>query len=142
MVGPGLWSGLNWTVAVTSGPISLRGKGAECRFGDNDLSCSLRITDGDYYVWHNNEYSQVSSYHRSGKEGVSSDAVAMSSGRVGVLLDSEARSLSFYHVSADEELSYLHTKTVNILRMNLNYFPTKAVLEMYFLLTKPVPVSE
>ncbi|KAK7883855.1 hypothetical protein WMY93_026978 [Mugilogobius chulae] len=101
------WAGQGGvSIAATYKGISRKGKGMECRFGDNDLSWSLRICDGDYFFWHNNIYTSNIS---SGKGGVSSDRKGMSSGRVGVFLDFEGGALSFYRVSADGELFHLHT---------------------------------
>ncbi|KAK7883851.1 hypothetical protein WMY93_026974 [Mugilogobius chulae] len=62
------WAGQGGvSIAATYKGISRKGKGMECRFGDNDLSWSLRICDGDYFFWHNNIYTSNIS---SGKGGV------------------------------------------------------------------------
>ncbi|KAK7883840.1 hypothetical protein WMY93_026963 [Mugilogobius chulae] len=101
------WAGQGGvSIAATYKGISRKGKGMDCRFGDNDLSWSLRICDGDYFFWHNNIYTSNIS---SGRGGVSSDRKGVSSGRVGVFLDFEGGALSFYRVSADGELFHLHT---------------------------------
>ncbi|XP_059186249.1 uncharacterized protein LOC131969113 [Centropristis striata] len=66
-------------------------------FGGNDQSWSLRCSDEDYFVCHNNIRTDLSSSSSSS-----------SSGRVAVYVDCPAGSLSFYRVSSDS-LIHLHT---------------------------------
>ncbi|KAJ0070234.1 hypothetical protein NL108_006135 [Boleophthalmus pectinirostris] len=84
-------------------------QGEDCMFGHNDHSWSLRICDGSYFVHHNSNSTQLHRSCHSEREGVSSGEGGVSSGRVGVFLDSEAGALSFYDVSSDGELSHLWT---------------------------------
>ncbi|KAK7879162.1 hypothetical protein WMY93_034056 [Mugilogobius chulae] len=86
------------SIAVSYRRIRQRGETEECRFGDNDQSWSLKIFDGRYYFYHNNRHTNLFSSSRD-------------SGRVSVLLDSEAGSLSFYDVDSDGKLSHLHTSS-------------------------------
>ncbi|KAK7880831.1 hypothetical protein WMY93_032544 [Mugilogobius chulae] len=105
---------VNWSgdrvvsIAVSYKGIQRRGIGKECVFGYNDQSWSLRICQGKCSVWHNNEETKVCGWLRS-SGGVSSDRVGVSSGRVGVFLDSEAGVLSFYQILSDDKVSHIHT---------------------------------
>lgn len=65
-----------------------------CDLGDDNISWSLRIYGGQYYVCSLNVQDEV--------RGVSSD-------RVGVYLDHEAGILSFYEIKGGGEPSHLHT---------------------------------
>ncbi|KAK7878423.1 hypothetical protein WMY93_034333, partial [Mugilogobius chulae] len=91
------WSG-EVSIAVSYRRIRRRGETEECWFGGNDQSWSLRIVYGSYYFYHNNRHTKLSS-----------SSTSHLSGRVSVLLDSEAGSLSFYDVGSDGKLSLLHT---------------------------------
>ncbi|KAK7945323.1 hypothetical protein WMY93_001051 [Mugilogobius chulae] len=91
------WSGELVDIAVSYRGIRRRGETEECWFGGNDQSWSLRIFGGDYHFYHNNRHTNLSS------------SSSLPSGRVSVLLDSEAGSLSFYDVGSDGKLSHLHT---------------------------------
>ncbi|XP_055079212.1 NACHT, LRR and PYD domains-containing protein 3-like [Periophthalmus magnuspinnatus] len=99
------WSG---RVYITVSYRGIRRSGGESRFGNNDQSWSLWISNyGEYYVCHNRKLTRLP--RRSGTVGVSSGRVGVSSGRVGVFLDSEAGALSFYDVSSDGELFHIWT---------------------------------
>ncbi|KAK7944629.1 hypothetical protein WMY93_000357 [Mugilogobius chulae] len=89
------------SIAVSYRGIRRRGEGWRSGFGYNDQSWILRICDGEYFVWHNNKHTQVSTSPHSDKES----SGEVSSGRVGVFLDSAAGLLSFYHVCSAGELS-------------------------------------
>ncbi|XP_023257119.1 NLR family CARD domain-containing protein 3-like [Seriola lalandi dorsalis] len=79
-------------VAVSYRGVSRRGE-ADVRFGENDLSWSLRSSDGVYSVCHDRSETTVSSSF---------------SNRVAVYVDCPSGSLSFYRVSSDS-LIHLHT---------------------------------
>ncbi|KAK7944628.1 hypothetical protein WMY93_000356 [Mugilogobius chulae] len=87
------WSGGDVSIAV-----SYRGKREECWFGYNDQSWSLKISSAGYSFYHNNR--ETASF---------SSSPFSRSGRVSVLLDSEAGSLSFYDFGSDGKLLHLHT---------------------------------
>ncbi|XP_062313786.1 protein NLRC3-like isoform X3 [Osmerus eperlanus] len=89
------WSGGVVHIAVTYKGISRRGRGADCRLGDNNKSWSLVCDDNSYSAWHNNKRTAI-------------PAPPSSSHRVGVYLDWPAGTLSFYTVSSDT-LTHLHT---------------------------------
>ncbi|KAK7879290.1 hypothetical protein WMY93_033928 [Mugilogobius chulae] len=91
------WSGVV-SIAVSYRGIRRRGETEECEFGGNDQSWILRIYYGSYYVYHNNRETNLSTCFSP-------------SGRVSVLLDSEAGSLSFYDVGYDGKLSHIHTSS-------------------------------
>ncbi|KAJ0059195.1 hypothetical protein NL108_009125, partial [Boleophthalmus pectinirostris] len=101
------WSG-EISIAVSYRGIRRRGKGLECAFGENHQSWSLCIFHGEHSVWHNMNSTRVCTCH-SKAGGVSSDRGGVSSGRVGMFLDSESGVLSFYDVSSDRELFHLWT---------------------------------
>ncbi|XP_062313800.1 NACHT, LRR and PYD domains-containing protein 12-like isoform X2 [Osmerus eperlanus] len=88
-------SGRRVYIAVTYKGISRRGRGADCRLGDNNKSWSLVCDDNSYSAWHNNKRTAI-------------PAPPSSSHRVGVYLDWPAGTLSFYTVSSDT-LTHLHT---------------------------------
>ncbi|XP_055006611.1 protein NLRC3-like [Boleophthalmus pectinirostris] len=103
------WSG-RVQIAVSCRRIDRRGRGLECEFGLNDHSWSLRIFDGgEYCVHHNSVTTRLQRPCHSERGDVSSGEGGVSSGRVGVFLDSEAGALSFYEVSSDGELFHLWT---------------------------------
>ncbi|XP_055011126.1 NLR family CARD domain-containing protein 3-like isoform X2 [Boleophthalmus pectinirostris] len=82
-------------VAVTYSGIKKRGDSGDGLFGENSLSWTLRCTDGQYSVCHNQQrhfLSQVSS----------------GSGRIGIFVDYPAGSLSFYNILTDK-LVHIYT---------------------------------
>uniref|UniRef100_A0AAQ4RMW1 B30.2/SPRY domain-containing protein n=1 Tax=Gasterosteus aculeatus aculeatus TaxID=481459 RepID=A0AAQ4RMW1_GASAC len=83
-------------VSVSYRGIRRKGNSADCWFGYNDQSWSLRCSDGGYSVFHNDTETPIT---------ISSSS---SSGRVAVYVDCPAGSLSFYRVSSDT-LIHLHT---------------------------------
>uniref|UniRef100_A0A8C6T233 B30.2/SPRY domain-containing protein n=1 Tax=Neogobius melanostomus TaxID=47308 RepID=A0A8C6T233_9GOBI len=82
-------------IAVSYKGIRRNGDSEECRFGDNDQSWSLRVRGDEGYLYHNKREIDL------GWE--------ISSDRVGLLLDTEAGTLSFYDVDSDGRLYHLHT---------------------------------
>ncbi|XP_041838844.1 NACHT, LRR and PYD domains-containing protein 12-like [Melanotaenia boesemani] len=93
------WEG--WVyVGLTYSTIRRTGGSRDCWLGWNDQSWSLRCSDEGYYVWHNNERTDVSSSSSSSSSSVSN--------RVAVYVDCPAGTLSFYRVSSDS-LIHLHT---------------------------------
>ncbi|XP_077950433.1 protein NLRC3-like isoform X1 [Gasterosteus aculeatus] len=90
------WSGRLY-VSVSYRGIKRKGDSADCWFGYNDQSWSLRCSDGGYYVCHNDTETPITTTSSSS-----------SSGRVAVYVDCPAGSLSFYRVSSDT-LIHLHT---------------------------------
>uniref|UniRef100_A0A3B4A866 B30.2/SPRY domain-containing protein n=1 Tax=Periophthalmus magnuspinnatus TaxID=409849 RepID=A0A3B4A866_9GOBI len=88
------WSG-KVDVAVSYSGIKRRGDSGDGLFGENSLSWSLRCTDGQFSVCHNQQrhfLSQVSS----------------GSGRIGVFVDYPAGSLSYYNILMDK-LVHIYT---------------------------------
>ncbi|CAL9706301.1 unnamed protein product [Knipowitschia caucasica] len=83
--------------------IGRRGTREDCELGGNDQSWSLKVIEGHYSFYHNNSETVL--------RALFSSSSLQPSGRVSVLLDSEAGSLSFFHVKPDGELSHLHTCT-------------------------------
>uniref|UniRef100_A0A8C9Z5C8 B30.2/SPRY domain-containing protein n=1 Tax=Sander lucioperca TaxID=283035 RepID=A0A8C9Z5C8_SANLU len=82
------------SISVSYRGIRRRGDSADCVFGCNDQSWSLRCYDGGYYVCHNKRETSISSSSVSDREAV--------------YVDCPAGSLSFYSVSSDS-LIHLHT---------------------------------
>ncbi|XP_062274605.1 stonustoxin subunit beta-like [Scomber scombrus] len=87
-------------ISVSYRRISRKGDSVDCRFGFNDQSWSLECSDRyGYSVWHNSNYTSISS---------SSSSSSSVSNRVAVYVDCPAGTLSFYRVSSDS-LIHLHT---------------------------------
>ncbi|XP_072573892.1 uncharacterized protein [Paramormyrops kingsleyae] len=82
------WSGDAAYIGMTYKGIRRKGDSADCLLGDNDKSWSLRCSPHSYYVRHNNKLTVIP-IQPSG------------SWRVGVYLDWEAGTLSFYRVTTD-----------------------------------------
>uniref|UniRef100_A0A3P9CRF5 B30.2/SPRY domain-containing protein n=1 Tax=Maylandia zebra TaxID=106582 RepID=A0A3P9CRF5_9CICH len=82
-------------VGLTYRNIGRKGDVDDCKLGHNDKSWCLISADEGFFVQHN-------------KEKVHVTPQALRSSRVGVYLDSEAKSLSFYRVSSDSIIR-LHT---------------------------------
>ncbi|XP_019218889.1 protein NLRC3 isoform X3 [Oreochromis niloticus] len=85
----------HFCVGLTYRNIGRKGDVDACKLGHNDKSWCLISADEGFFVQHN-------------KEKVCVTSQALRSSRVGVYLDSEAKSLSFYRVSSDS-LVHLHT---------------------------------
>ncbi|XP_048856587.1 NACHT, LRR and PYD domains-containing protein 12-like isoform X4 [Brienomyrus brachyistius] len=81
------WSGEGAWIGVTYKGIGRKGV-SYCRLGTNDKSWSLSCDPENYYVWHNDNQTDIPT-QPSGCH------------RVGVYLDWEAGTLSFYRVSSD-----------------------------------------
>ncbi|KAI4902239.1 hypothetical protein NFI96_015027 [Prochilodus magdalenae] len=91
------WSGALAVVAVSYRGIRRKGGGDESQFGSNNQSWCLYCTDEDHSVWHNNKRTEIPRH-------------LIRSKRVGVYLDWEGGTLSFYSVSSDPHtLTHLHT---------------------------------
>ncbi|XP_063050727.1 tripartite motif-containing protein 16-like [Engraulis encrasicolus] len=85
------WSG-EVGIAVSYKSISRKGDGDECRFGRNDQSWSLGLTDWSSSFWHNNEETELP---------------LVASSRIGVYVDHRAGTLAFYSISGDT-MTLLH----------------------------------
>ncbi|CAJ1054147.1 protein NLRC3-like [Xyrichtys novacula] len=92
------WSGRTY-ISVAYREIKRKGgDSADCRFGGNPQSWTLRCSEEDgFSVWHDNEQTRL-------------DSICALSHRVAVYLDHPAGSLSFYRVSS-RTLTHLHTFT-------------------------------
>ncbi|XP_062865083.1 tripartite motif-containing protein 16-like, partial [Trichomycterus rosablanca] len=87
------WSGNNWVcIAVSYKSISRKGDGDECVFGQNDQSWSLFCSPSSFSFWYNNKKTKI--------------PIILSSSRIGVYVDYEAGTLSFYSVS--DTMKLLH----------------------------------
>ncbi|XP_058872140.1 tripartite motif-containing protein 16-like [Acipenser ruthenus] len=85
------WSGGGAAIGVTYEGISRKGRAHPCVLGFNDKSWSLFCSDSSYTAWHNNNESAITVPH---------------SPRIGVYLDCNAGTLSFYGVS--DTMTLLH----------------------------------
>ncbi|XP_067309768.1 uncharacterized protein [Pseudorasbora parva] len=90
------WSGYLF-ISVSYQSISRKGKGDECGFGLNAQSLSLECSPSNYLFWQNDTDTVLP------VEPISSEG-----NRVGVYVDLEAGTLSFYSVSGDS-LSLIHS---------------------------------
>ncbi|XP_062846502.1 tripartite motif-containing protein 16-like isoform X2 [Trichomycterus rosablanca] len=79
-------------IAVSYKSISRKGRGDECLFGRNDQSWSLFCSPSSFSFWHNNKETKI--------------PIMPSSSRIGVYVDYEAGTLSFYSVS--DTMKLLH----------------------------------
>ncbi|XP_041099747.1 tripartite motif-containing protein 16-like [Polyodon spathula] len=85
------WSGEDADIGVTYKGISRKGGDDSCAIGDNEKSWSLFCSDFSYAAWHNNNETEIT---------------APLSPRIGVYLDFNAGTLSFYGVS--DTMTLLH----------------------------------
>uniref|UniRef100_A0A9J8BCZ6 NACHT, LRR and PYD domains-containing protein 12-like n=1 Tax=Cyprinus carpio carpio TaxID=630221 RepID=A0A9J8BCZ6_CYPCA len=92
------WSGAGAEIAVAYKEIKRKGWSADCWFGWNVISWSLRCSDHRFIARHNRKDTGISAASGSCK-------------RVGVFLDESSGSLSFYSVSDTHTLTHLHTFT-------------------------------
>ncbi|XP_062864909.1 tripartite motif-containing protein 16-like isoform X3 [Trichomycterus rosablanca] len=87
------WSEDKWVyIAVSYKSIIRKGRGVECLFGRNDQSWSLFCSPSSFSFWHNNKNTEI--------------PIMPSSSRIGVYVDYEAGTLSFYSVS--DTMTLLH----------------------------------
>ncbi|XP_062864962.1 tripartite motif-containing protein 16-like [Trichomycterus rosablanca] len=87
------WSGDDGVyIAVSYKSISRKGRGVECLFGGNDQSWSLFCSPSRFLFWHNKKNTEI--------------IIMPSSSRIGVYVDYEAGTLSFYSVS--DTMKLLH----------------------------------
>ncbi|XP_062864973.1 tripartite motif-containing protein 16-like [Trichomycterus rosablanca] len=87
------WSGDDGVdIAVSYKSISRKGDGDECGFGCNDQSWSLDCSPSSFSFWHNNKETEI--------------PIMPSSSRIGVYVDYEAGTLSFYSVSDTMKLHH------------------------------------
>ncbi len=90
------WSGWRGAViSVAHKEMSRKGGSDDCRFGFNEMSWSLDCSNDIFTVWHNKNSTDI--------------PVPYSSKRVGVYLDWQDGTLSFYSVSKTHTFSHLHT---------------------------------
>ncbi|MGH0182563.1 UNVERIFIED_CONTAM: hypothetical protein FKN15_009878 [Acipenser sinensis] len=85
------WSGGGASIGVTYKGISRKGGDHSCGLGCNDKSWSLRCSDFSYTARHNNNHTAITAPHYP---------------RIGVYLDFNAGTLSFYGVS--DTMTLLH----------------------------------
>uniref|UniRef100_A0A673IW41 Uncharacterized protein n=1 Tax=Sinocyclocheilus rhinocerous TaxID=307959 RepID=A0A673IW41_9TELE len=90
------WSGWRGAViSVAHKGMSRKGGSDDCRFGFNEKSWSLDCSDEIFTVWHNKKSTDI--------------PIPFSSKRVGLFLDWQDGTLSFYSVSDTHTLTHLHT---------------------------------
>ncbi|XP_072314916.1 butyrophilin subfamily 1 member A1-like [Eucyclogobius newberryi] len=91
----------------------IRRRGIECRFGFNDKSWSLYMFGCSFCALHNNNrtvlYDFSPSQNTNSRSNTMTGISDVSSIRVGVFLDSEAGTLTFYKICSDGENFPLHT---------------------------------
>ncbi|XP_066531855.1 ribonuclease inhibitor-like isoform X2 [Hoplias malabaricus] len=93
------WSGWMAEILVSYRRIQRKGYRDECRFGHNKNSWSLRCSGNSFSVFHNNQETKI-------------PAPPSPSNRVGVYLDWEGGTLSFYTIPPNTHtLTHLHTFT-------------------------------
>ncbi|XP_036419576.1 uncharacterized protein LOC118803159 [Colossoma macropomum] len=93
------WSGDEAGISVSYRGIKRKGHSEDCQFGFSNLSWNLHCSDYRYSVRHNNQITYL-------------PAPPSLSNRVGVYLDWESGTLSFYSISPDTHtLTHLHTLT-------------------------------
>ncbi|XP_066530727.1 uncharacterized protein [Hoplias malabaricus] len=93
------WSGERVYISVSYGGIQRKGKGDECAFGRNKNSWSLRCSGNSFSLFHNYKETEI-------------PAPPSPSNRVGVYLDWEGGTLSFYTIPPNTHtLTHLHTLT-------------------------------
>ncbi|MGH0146862.1 UNVERIFIED_CONTAM: hypothetical protein FKN15_012087 [Acipenser sinensis] len=85
------WSVVGASIGVTYKGISRKGEDHSCVLGCNDKSWCLSCSDSSYTAWHNNNQTAITAPH---------------SPRIGVYLDFNAGTLSFYVVS--DTMTLLH----------------------------------
>ncbi|MGH0138623.1 UNVERIFIED_CONTAM: hypothetical protein FKN15_029417 [Acipenser sinensis] len=85
------WSGDGAEMGVTYKGISRKGEDNSCILGRNDKSWSLEFDDSSYTAWHNNKKTVITAPYST---------------RIGVYLDFNAGTLSFYGVS--DTMTLLH----------------------------------
>ncbi|KAI4876970.1 hypothetical protein NFI96_017639 [Prochilodus magdalenae] len=91
------WSGALAVIAVSYRGIRRKGDSDESLFGRNNQSWCLYCTDEVHSVWYNNKSTEIPRH-------------LIRSKRVGVYLDWEGGTLSFYSVTSDPHtLTHLHT---------------------------------
>uniref|UniRef100_A0A9J7ZYN6 B30.2/SPRY domain-containing protein n=1 Tax=Cyprinus carpio carpio TaxID=630221 RepID=A0A9J7ZYN6_CYPCA len=91
------WSGWRGAViSVAHKGMSRKGGSDDCRFGFNEKSWSLDCSDDIFTVWHNKKSTDIA-------------PIPFSSKRVGVFLDWQGGTLSFYRVYDTHTLTHLHT---------------------------------
>ncbi|XP_066531643.1 uncharacterized protein [Hoplias malabaricus] len=93
------WSGTEVDVSVSYGGIQRKGGGSESLFGDNKNSWRLDCEGNSFSLFHNNQKTEI-------------PAPPSPSKRVGVYLDWEGGTLSFYTIPPNTNtLTHLHTLT-------------------------------
>ncbi|XP_058872395.1 tripartite motif-containing protein 16-like [Acipenser ruthenus] len=85
------WSGDGADIGVTYKGISRKGESCSCILGSNDKSWSLESSGSRYSAWHNEIGTEITAPHSS---------------KIGVYLDFNAGTLSFYSVS--DTMTLLH----------------------------------
>ncbi|XP_072314831.1 uncharacterized protein [Eucyclogobius newberryi] len=105
------WEGEGVSIAVSYKGIKRRGKGDESLFGLNDQSWSLIMFGCCFFASHNKNKTVAYDFSPSQNTNRRSNTttVGVSSIRVGVFLDSEAGTLTFYKICSDGENFPLHT---------------------------------